>query len=133
MRISDWSSDVWSTDLAPRGALTAQHTQFRAERGVGRPDFDQYPRWKRCLRLPVPAGGVLYSQPFAFRDLPAPPSRSPISNTPKAAARSLTRVATGDTVNPPARRWHLCRSQSYRSAKLSRPSDRKSTRLNSSH
>src|SRR3546814_18106547 len=92
---------------APRGALTAQHTQFRAERGVGRPDFDQYPRWKRCLRLPVPAGGVLYSQPFAFRDLPAPPSRSQISHTPKGPARSLTRVAPGATVKPPARRAHL--------------------------
>src|SRR3546814_11161045 len=106
---------------APRGALTAQHTQFRAERGVGRPDFDQYPRWKRCLRLPVPAGGVLYSQPFALRDLPAPPSRIQHSNPPNRAASTLTRVAHSTPAPHPARPSPTCRPPPSRSAHLLPP------------
>src|SRR3546814_8873876 len=106
MRISDWSSDVCSSDLAAPLAHQAAHRPVEP----GAPSADRTPCPRPAVARPDPAQPALRHEPAAT---PAPADAPGDARAPEA-----TPAAGGRDPQPDAR---------------PRPEDRKSTRLNSRH
>src|SRR3546814_4967864 len=116
MRISDWSSDVCSSDLA-KGPITVRHLLTHTA-GLTAASIN----------------GNFVAR--AYREMGLIPSlRNIATDPPRAPSLSAfaDRLAMVPLIADPGARWHYGVGLDLLGAVIERASDRKSTRLNSSH